>query len=837
MGFFRPEEGRYTRLSSSVDWRKLYFDVKLTLQDTSEAGHIRNRHRIWRCLDHLANSLLPCLAQKPALQDHKTIGLELSAEGLVATRRANGPISHNHPKSRGVRARLFGFQLLRLYGQSLNSELQISVSKIEFDGMEYICGIRVLERSQSNLKKETSRVGYIISESEVHITILAQHRVTGLRVACSASGIIGLGLQIKGSARKAAWSYVNMTTEPLPHVGVATMEPTDGSSLSALIIGLDVCKFVSLQLVEQRSDDSTSSMSNAVSWLWHPREPETRRHGLILPSTPERPQIDSPVFILDMSFGGLEGILLPRLTRIAALHDDRIGCFRGFAFSYADGSSKTFGMATIVGSATDEWSCIEQSFALDGSGGERIISIEFVPERRPSKIKIATSRGRVLEFGRIAKTGKPLGVSASCQWHRLVAPTSQAISSILATVEMSSGVIMSLGLSYVSVSDASAPTSALSEPLHTEFSVESGHPFTFSNKSERWEKAPVDLKRSNGCFTSVVLSNVRRIGISVGLGGKSRGANHISGLCFEFWGTSEPIYVGQWYCKVGTIQLEQGERLQRFTFWQTQEAPPFSQQENYGKVTGVRICKAGYTREELEVCLGNKEDMLSYSFDENSYEGLKTGLAWAFDHKLDHIYVLTEPSIYFPKTSLTLHNIKDFRPSSRTPGKLFWEAQDEGNGFYGLSCLHAIFRRETGDLKGFVFEYGAGHIIKQIGCIDGAAASIPLRKDQRIIRMDVCIGSGMDEVVFYTSDHQVFALSASGQSDQPRNQDPSNFDVFSFRDLDEGGRESSSSSDTPSSQSCGATDNVVGIWLTMKIFPRASDVVEEIGPILATQRG
>ncbi|KAJ3529226.1 hypothetical protein NM208_g9858 [Fusarium decemcellulare] len=722
MGFFRPGEGRYTRLSSCVDWRKLYFDVKLTLQDTSEAGHIRNRHRIWRCLDHLVNSLLPCLAQRPALQDHKTIELELSAEGLVATRLANGPISQNHPKSRGI-----------------------SVSRIEFDGMEYICGIRVFERSQSNLKKETSRVGYIISDSEVHTTVLAQHRVTGIRVACSASGITGLGLQIKGSAG-AAWSYVNMTTEPLPQVGVATMEPADGSSLSALIIGLDVCKFVSLQLVEQRSDDSTSSMPNAVSWLWHPREPETRRHGLILPSTPERPQVDSPVFILDMSFGGLEGILLPRLTRIAALHDDRIGCFRGLSFSYVDGSSKIFGMATIVGSAADHWSCIEQSFALDGSGGERIISIEFVPEHCLSKIKIATSRGRVLEFGRIAKTGKTLGVSASSQWHRLAVPTSQAISSILATVEMSSGVIISLGLSYISVSDASAPTSTLSEPLHTEFSGENGHPFTFSNKSEKWDQAPVDLKRSNGCFTSVVLSNARRIGISVGLGGKSRGANHISGLCFEFWGPSEPIYVGQWYCEVGNIQLKQGERLQSFTFWQTQEAPPFSQQENYGKVTDVRICKAGYTREELEVCLGNKEDMLSYSFEENPYEGL-TGLAWAFDHKLDHIYVLTEPSIYFPKTSLTLHNMKDFRPSSRTPGKLFWEAQDEGNGFYGLSCVHAIFCQETGDLKGFVFEYGTGHIIKQAGCIDGVAASIPLWEDQRIIRMDVCIGSGMDEVV------------------------------------------------------------------------------------------
>jgi hypothetical protein len=114
--------------------------------------------------------------------------------------------------------------------------------------------------------------------------------------------------------------------------------------------------------------------------LWNPKEPETLGHEVILPTIPEQSKAVEPTFFLNMDFCGPGGILLSRLTRITALHDDRLGSFKGFAFSYTDGSRSCFGMTKVVNTASDTWSCIEQSFSIDGPGGERIVSVKSESE-------------------------------------------------------------------------------------------------------------------------------------------------------------------------------------------------------------------------------------------------------------------------------------------------------------------------------------------------------------------------------------------------------------------------------------------------------------------------
>lgn len=78
-----------------------------------------------------------------------------------------------------------------------------------------------------------------------------------------------------------------------------------------------------------------------------------------------------------MDFGGPSGIDLSRLKRIVAYHDDLFASIKGFAFFYADGITKTFGTRDIVKTATSQWTCIEQSYSINGPEGEIIIKIDF----------------------------------------------------------------------------------------------------------------------------------------------------------------------------------------------------------------------------------------------------------------------------------------------------------------------------------------------------------------------------------------------------------------------------------------------------------------------------
>ena len=120
-----------------------------------------------------------------------------------------------------------------------------------------------------------------------------------------------------------------------------------------------------------------------------------------------------------------------------------------------------------------------------------------------------------------------------------------------------------------------------------------------------------------------MLSNIRRIRVSVGIPGRTRGPDHVSGLCFEFWNSKVPVYLGQWFHEVRSLPVGRGERITGFTFWQAQESNPNNAElENSGRITGITISKLVLGHQESAFRFGGKDDMLVYSFRANPYETL-----------------------------------------------------------------------------------------------------------------------------------------------------------------------------------------------------------------------
>ncbi|KAK7431652.1 hypothetical protein QQZ08_001871 [Neonectria magnoliae] len=666
---------------------------------------------------------------------------------------------------------------------------------------------------------------------------MPQDRLRGIQVASSISGIVGLRFKLENVADYASWKTAGIVENPPDGVGVATLEPRAGFQVSGAIIGLDVCKFVSIQLLESRlepitTEDNSISRATAIPWLWHPIEPDSPENKPISLYPPERQQTTiEPTFALNMDFGGPSGTQLSFLNRVVAFHDDLRGSFRGFAFFYTDGHKKMFGTREIIDTASKRWTCTEQSIALDGPGGERIMNLKFEREQAARGnslrvIKMVTNHGRVMGFQRWDRYSN---ASKAENKRSLAPPDREIITGILATVQLPTGSLKSLGVrGLLDVLGANTGSPSSLPHSHTQDLR------SFPIDEARLKKAPRVLQNSSSCFTSVKLANVRRIGLSTGISGRTRGPDHVSGLCFEFWDSNVPLYLGQWFHEVSHLQVEPGERITGFTFWQTQESNPANtQRENSGRITGIRIDKTGLDHQTVEFCLGNKNDMLVYSFTENPYEELE-GLAWSFSHDCDYIHVLTRPPKPHLGTVLVLHNILDFWPNSRIPDKLFWEVQDHEANWLNVSQIHAIFTEEK-SLSGFIFEYGSAEVRRHAGYVQGEASSMGLEDDERVIRMDVSIGQSEDEVIFHTSVGRVCALAASSANSEPRDRQSSDFDVFVFNV-----HHNSESDDSPASrgvltetsQTAGAEEECVGIWVTMKIFPRAMKIVEAVGPIL-----
>ncbi|KAF5674138.1 hypothetical protein FCIRC_7833 [Fusarium circinatum] len=708
MGFFLPFS------NFRIDWRSLYFNLRHSLLDKTENGHMRNRRRIWLCLDALAQTLIPLLDQHICLLDLGSVQLDVASESCESKRSVHTPALNEDCRDVPMGARLFGYQYIIFRPQNSGPYLRISVSRILFDGVYYISGIRLSESNDMDTFEEFSRAGYIVPQDEVHMPLHPNDCLTGMRVAASASGIVGLSFRIRTWTDDIVWKN---------------------------------------RVQRQKLRDTPTQIADYRSALWHPDEPDTSGRDIIYPPTPVFTRADDPLF-LNMDFGGPGGALVSRLNRISALYDETSGHFRGFAFYYIDGHTASFGLRTVITSASKRSTCIEQSLCIDGPSGERIVSLEVQTYKAYVSgdiraIKLRTSYNRNMEFRTMAKPGEE---EEKYSRQIISPPTGMTISAILArvrcvTLQFSSGVVQTLGIQYACSTASTTPL--LSRIPFTDTSAEENNPHNFPNSKDVMYNAPAKFWRGNGCFTSVMLAGIRRIGVSAGMPGRTRGLDHISGLCFEFWGSTDQVYLGQWYREVGYLSVKEDERICGFTFWQQQEHLSHGLDtvlQSDGNISGIRITKTGLGQRDMEIILGDKNDMLPYSLTENLYERL-TGLAWVFNRECDYTYGLTRPSHHFPGVSLALRYMLGLWPASRPPEKLTWLAEDEEGSLLKISKIHAVFSRTSGKLCGFIFDYGAGQISRTAGSGDGVKASFDLDKEEYIIRIGLQVWRHESEAV------------------------------------------------------------------------------------------
>ena len=396
---------------SDVDWRSLYGRLRM-IEGSRLTQQVRNRRRVWLTLAHLVNPLRCMLGREapitteaglrdPCLPSGYWPGPEVRSDSLAAERLES-------PEGIHAGVRVFEKFCLPFPTMSRAEHVKIGVSLLPFDGEEYVCGLRVGPPREFASTGTTSQVGIIRSSTERELWLSYGDHVDSIDVATTISGIVGLRFHVQ----RAGGSRVDFTAGSLDQsttkVGVASLIPPGDGAVDGVIIGLDVggaqsaapwvlpvtdtkqaFKFVSIRLIEPQSTLSSvpdgagvqnlrKDVLTNMATLWSPKCP--RQDGTVrLPASHLDKQRGSPSdgssFCLNIDFGGCAAAKLPLLNRITATLDRSPGLFKGFGFSYDDGTEEFFGIRSGFQNASSQRTCVEMSFPVAGKDGELVTEI------------------------------------------------------------------------------------------------------------------------------------------------------------------------------------------------------------------------------------------------------------------------------------------------------------------------------------------------------------------------------------------------------------------------------------------------------------------------------
>jgi hypothetical protein len=174
--------------------RLLYFALGLWMQDDTPRSTclhgLRNCKRIWNLVKPIAKVIGQMRNRHMRLENHKEdacntkigvhLGRFISGDQSSQDRRYNQTRWLSWPKS------------------CQSDSIQIAASSIEFNGQQYLCGLRFLSSSDSehlehdSHKNEISGAGMINPQSEEIINVRDLANIHQIEVYCNASGILGI---------------------------------------------------------------------------------------------------------------------------------------------------------------------------------------------------------------------------------------------------------------------------------------------------------------------------------------------------------------------------------------------------------------------------------------------------------------------------------------------------------------------------------------------------------------------------------------------------------------------------------------------------------------------
>lgn len=144
---------------------------------------------------------------------------------------------------------------------------------------------------------------------------------------------------------------------------------------------------------------ATSQRLPAPPVLWKSRIPPNESHRPLHAELSKDPlSLSFFLMHLRIPFGGEDGSRLSSLSRITGLLDGAIG-LHGLIFTYEDQKEVLYGARVSPRCAGPSRICVEQSFLIDGPGGERIVEITYSSRTGSDALRIGYPGISAMEVG------------------------------------------------------------------------------------------------------------------------------------------------------------------------------------------------------------------------------------------------------------------------------------------------------------------------------------------------------------------------------------------------------------------------------------------------------
>lgn len=240
--------------SQQPDWRDIYIKAKANLTDVELFPGLRNRQRIWRCLQPVASAVkvrlrnkgctsqVPHAKMTPPLATGEKHGNWVCSDAVLAPMPAPSLTMPELVAS----CRLTEMQKLSWlpsFRQDGGGSVMLKAAFASYCGKSYISGLslengRYSDAGYDAVRRE--RAGYAIATRFEEVVLDASWEVCLVEVALRCTGLSGLRLHLLTLDGLQVVKIIGEMSPSESDVGISELAISDGTTLSALIVGLDV---------------------------------------------------------------------------------------------------------------------------------------------------------------------------------------------------------------------------------------------------------------------------------------------------------------------------------------------------------------------------------------------------------------------------------------------------------------------------------------------------------------------------------------------------------------------------------------------------------------------